>query len=139
MMRFSFLDSREKDVDGIDLNMGCPKEFSLKGGMGAALLTQPLLVQQILTNLVNNLSIPVTCKIRVMPTVNGYLNVSCCNNDIFEYQIEETITLVDLIERTGVKAIAVHGRNKMERPQHSNRVMFIKAITKVAKTPIIAK
>ena len=26
---------------GIDVNMGCPKGFSLKGGMGAALLTQP--------------------------------------------------------------------------------------------------
>lgn len=26
---------------GIDINMGCPKEFSIKGGMGAALLRQP--------------------------------------------------------------------------------------------------
>lgn len=26
---------------GLDVNMGCPKEFSLKGGMGAALLTHP--------------------------------------------------------------------------------------------------
>lgn len=26
---------------GVDVNMGCPKEFSLKGGMGAALLSQP--------------------------------------------------------------------------------------------------
>lgn len=26
---------------GVDINMGCPKEFSLKGGMGAALLSQP--------------------------------------------------------------------------------------------------
>lgn len=31
----------ERDVDAIDVNMGCPKSFSLKGGMGAALLTQP--------------------------------------------------------------------------------------------------
>ena len=29
------------DIDGIDVNMGCPKSFSLKGGMGAALLSQP--------------------------------------------------------------------------------------------------
>ena len=29
------------DIDGLDINMGCPKSFSLKGGMGAALLTQP--------------------------------------------------------------------------------------------------
>ncbi|CAJ0568353.1 unnamed protein product, partial [Mesorhabditis spiculigera] len=29
------------DVAGIDVNMGCPKPFSIAGGMGAALLTQP--------------------------------------------------------------------------------------------------
>ena len=31
----------EKDVAAVDINMGCPKEFSVKGGMGAALLSQP--------------------------------------------------------------------------------------------------
>ncbi|XP_064109697.1 tRNA-dihydrouridine(20) synthase [NAD(P)+]-like [Macrobrachium nipponense] len=31
----------EPYVAGLDVNMGCPKEFSIKGGMGAALLTQP--------------------------------------------------------------------------------------------------
>lgn len=30
-----------EDVAGIDVNMGCPKNFSLKGGMGAALLRVP--------------------------------------------------------------------------------------------------
>lgn len=25
----------------VDVNMGCPKEFSVKGGMGAALLGKP--------------------------------------------------------------------------------------------------
>lgn len=44
-----------------------------------------------------------------------------------------------LIESTGVKAIGVHGRNKVERPQHANRVSFIKEIVKVVKVPIIAK
>ena len=32
---------------GIDVNMGCPKGFSLKGGMGAALLTQPEKVSRV--------------------------------------------------------------------------------------------
>ena len=31
----------ERDVDAFDLNMGCPKSFSVKGGMGAALLRKP--------------------------------------------------------------------------------------------------
>jgi tRNA-dihydrouridine synthase 2 len=44
---FSFSDPRlppqlvMEDVAGIDVNMGCPKNFSLKGGMGAALLRVP--------------------------------------------------------------------------------------------------
>jgi len=44
--------------------MGCPKEFSIKGGMGAALLKQPEKIKEILSLLVKNLAIPVTCKIR---------------------------------------------------------------------------
>uniref|UniRef100_A0A3P9ID60 Dihydrouridine synthase 2 n=1 Tax=Oryzias latipes TaxID=8090 RepID=A0A3P9ID60_ORYLA len=31
----------EMDVAAIDVNMGCPKEYSTKGGMGAALLSDP--------------------------------------------------------------------------------------------------
>ena len=27
------------DVSGVDVNMGCPKDYSVKGGMGAALLS----------------------------------------------------------------------------------------------------
>lgn len=30
-----------RDVNGIDLNMGCPMHFSTQGGMGSALLTKP--------------------------------------------------------------------------------------------------
>lgn len=31
----------ERDVAGIGLNCGCPKAFSIQGGMGAALLSEP--------------------------------------------------------------------------------------------------
>lgn len=54
----------QNDVSGLDINMGCPKEFSIKGGMGAALLTQADKATQILKSLVDNLNIGITCKIR---------------------------------------------------------------------------
>lgn len=54
----------QNDIAALDVNMGCPKEFSIKGGMGAALLSQPDKAVNILKNLVNNLKIAVTCKIR---------------------------------------------------------------------------
>ncbi|KAL1494667.1 hypothetical protein ABEB36_010233 [Hypothenemus hampei] len=110
----------EKDVAGIDINMGCPKEFSLKGGMGAALLMQPEKAQAILTALVKNIEIPVTCKIRVFDSV------------------EQTVSLVKKLESTGIAAIAVHGRTRIERPQHLNRNQTIAAIAQAINIPVIA-
>ena len=55
--------------------MGCPKGFSLKGGMGAALLTQPEKVKAILTALVNAVDISVTCKIRILPKLEDTLKL----------------------------------------------------------------
>ncbi|VDD81716.1 unnamed protein product [Mesocestoides corti] len=108
------------DVAGIDVNMGCPKEYSIKGGMGAALLRKPEKVKAILTNLVRNLRVPVTCKIRILNTV------------------EETLALVRLIESTGVAAIAVHGRKRDERPCHLNHDDVIRAIASTVKIPVLA-
>lgn len=110
----------ENDVAAIDVNMGCPKEYSTKGGMGAALLSNPEKIEKILKTLVNGISKPVTCKIRILPT------------------LEETVNLVKIIERTGVAAIAVHGRKKEERPQHPVHCDFIKAISQAVSVPIIA-
>ncbi|XP_060109688.1 tRNA-dihydrouridine(20) synthase [NAD(P)+]-like [Heteronotia binoei] len=110
----------ENDVAGIDVNMGCPKEYSTKGGMGAALLSDPDKIESILTALVEGVCKPVTCKIRILPS------------------IEETISLVKKIEKTGVAAIAVHGRKKEERPQHRVHCDVIKAISEAVSVPVIA-
>ena len=110
------------DIDGLDVNMGCPKEFSIKGGMGAALLSHPDKVESILSSLVKAVGsrIPVTCKIRILPT------------------IEATLNLVRVIEFTGVEALAVHGRTIKERPNNQNHLDFIQEVVKAAKIPIIA-
>lgn len=110
----------QDDVAGIDVNMGCPKEFSIKGGMGAALLKKPEKVKQILSSLVKAVSIPVTCKIRCLPT------------------LDETIELAKIIEKTGVSALTVHGRTKEERPRHTNRNEFIRKIAESLSIPVIA-
>lgn len=110
----------EPYVAGIDVNMGCPKEFSIKGGMGAALLSQPAKIRAILTTLVKNLSIPVTCKIRILP------------------KLEDTLNLCRLIERCGVAALAVHARTKEERPQHPNNDRVIAEIANLLTIPVIA-
>ena len=42
-----FILTRCNDVAAIDINMGCPKAFSISGGMGAALLTKPELIHDV--------------------------------------------------------------------------------------------
>ncbi|KAI8804646.1 hypothetical protein BJ742DRAFT_823686 [Cladochytrium replicatum] len=88
-----------QDVAGIDVNCGCPKHFSIQGGMGAALLSDPERLCAILEALVKSVPLPISCKIRILDTV------------------ENTLALIHRIEDTGVKAIAVHCRTKQERPQ----------------------
>lgn len=45
---FFFVSSyRCNDVATVDINMGCPKAFSIQGGMGAALLSKPELIQDV--------------------------------------------------------------------------------------------
>ena len=60
-----------KDVGAIDVNMGCPKDFSLRRGMGAALLTRPDRVSDILKALRRNLpeEVKLTAKIRLLDDV----------------------------------------------------------------------
>ncbi|KFV18419.1 tRNA-dihydrouridine(20) synthase [NAD(P)+]-like, partial [Tauraco erythrolophus] len=110
----------ESDVAGIDVNMGCPKEYSTKASMGAALLSDPDKIESILTALVKGICKPVTCKIRILPSV------------------EDTVNLVKRIEKTGIAAIAVHGRKKEERPQHPVHCDVIKAISEAVSIPVIA-
>ena len=89
------------DVRAIDVNMGCPVKFSLQGGMGSALLTQPEKVRDILTTLVRNLGgKPVTCKIRLLESP------------------AETLQLCRTIAECGVAALAVHARRRHDRPRH---------------------
>ena len=52
--------------------MGCTKDYSIKGNMGAALLTQPQLIKSILDKLIAVCTKPVTCKIRILDSVSSY-------------------------------------------------------------------
>ncbi|PLW11755.1 hypothetical protein PCANC_21183 [Puccinia coronata f. sp. avenae] len=86
------------DVSGIDLNCGCPKDFSLKGGMGAALLKEPDKLCGILVHLVQNLpSHPISVKIRLLPSQ------------------EDTLSLIRKICGTGVSCLTVHCRTQPMR------------------------
>ncbi|KAK5974750.1 tRNA-dihydrouridine synthase [Trichostrongylus colubriformis] len=109
------------DVAAIDVNMGCPKSFSIHCGMGAALLTQVDKVKEILTSLVTVSQVPVSCKIRVLDDPSNTLN------------------LVREIEKCGVAALGVHGRRRDERDPHPCRINEIREVARTVSIPVIAK
>lgn len=110
----------KNDVAAIDVNMGCPKEFSVKGGMGSALLCDPDRAVSIMKTLVEGLECPVTCKVRVLQDP------------------DETVKFCQRLADTGIAAIAIHGRRKEERPQHPNHDDIIRLVAKNLSIPVIA-
>jgi tRNA-dihydrouridine synthase 2 len=89
----------QDDVAGIDLNCGCPKPFSTHAGMGAALLSTPDLLCDILRALRAALPprISLSAKIRLLPNQ------------------ADTLKLVEQIIGTGVNALTVHCRTRNQR------------------------
>jgi len=81
------------DVAGVDLNCGCPKHFSIQGGMGAALLKDIPRLEKILRALVEEVGkvydIGISCKIRLLATD------------------EETHDMVRRLCRTGIVGLTV--------------------------------
>lgn len=57
----------------VDMNLGCPQQCARKGGYGAFLMSEPELVCAIVAALHRELSVPVTCKIRIYPPEEGGL------------------------------------------------------------------
>eukprot|EP00753_Platysulcus_tardus_P008989 PLAT175.2.p1 GENE.PLAT175.2~~PLAT175.2.p1 ORF type:complete len:303 (+),score=106.00 PLAT175.2:458-1366(+) len=77
--------------------MGCPKKFSLSGGMGAALLKKPELAADIISTLRRNLNIIVSAKVRLLDTP------------------AETVELLRRLEAAGAQALSVHARKAGEK------------------------
>ncbi|VDN28946.1 unnamed protein product [Gongylonema pulchrum] len=100
--------------------MGCPKQFSLAGGMGAALLSKPEKAKEIVEACVASSTIPISCKIRVLD------------------KREDTLEFVKMLERCGISAIGIHGRRRDERQGDANRVDEIREIARAVSLPIIA-
>lgn len=116
----------EKDVAGIDLNCGCPKKFSVVGGMGSALLENPDLLKKILTALVESCTVPVTCKIRLLEAKDGKTSV------------ERTTELLKMIESTKVSAVAIHCRFIPQRPREPAHWDILKQLAGSVNIPVIA-
>ncbi len=82
----------------IDVNMGCPVPKIVNNGEGSALMKNPILVGQIVSEMVKATKLPVTIKIR-----SG-----------FDAEHINAPEIAKIAEESGAAAVAVHGRTRQQ-------------------------
>lgn len=95
-------------VSEVNVNMGCPKSFSVKGGMGAALLSKPEIACEIIKDLRASLpaDFPLTCKIRLIGETSKPSEV-----------ITRTSEFIQGLVNAGADAVTLHMRTVPMRPR----------------------
>jgi tRNA-dihydrouridine synthase 1 len=90
-----FVHARSHQAPGVDLNLGCPQRIASRSGYGAFLMAFPDTVEKVVRTMSEGLQVPVTCKIRVLPSV------------------AETVRFAQMLQRAGCQLLTVHGRTKV--------------------------
>lgn len=112
----------EPYVDGVDINLGCPQRIAKKGRYGSFLMNDIPLVESMVRKLADNLSVPVTVKIRRFP------------------DLQETVEYAARLEKAGASLVAVHGRTREEKRAKSSMACWetIAAVKKALHVPVLA-
>jgi len=106
----------------IDINMGCPvPKIAIKSQAGAALMKNPELIKEIVTSVVEAVSVPVTVKLRSGWDENS-INV---------------VEVAKICEEAGASAIAVHPRTRKQGYAGLSNWDHIKAVKEVVNVPVI--
>ena len=84
--------------DAIDLNLGCPQGIAKRGHYGAFLMEELPLLSSIVSTLVKNCSVPITCKTR-----------------IYKNDFQRSIRLCETLVAAGASMLTIHGRSREEK------------------------
>lgn len=108
--------------DAVDINLGCPQRIAKRGNYGSFLMDQLPLVEKLVRKLAQNLSIPVTCKIRVFSS------------------LEATLAYARMLEAAGCCVLAVHGRTREQKDNTATRADWdkIRAVKQALQIPVLA-
>jgi len=107
--------------DMIDINMGCPARKVCGSESGAFLLRDPILINKITTEVVKNVKIPVSAKIRT-----GWDDNSKNYRDV-----------VKALEDGGISMITVHGRTRLQQYTGYADWEIIEEISSISSVPVI--
>jgi tRNA-dihydrouridine synthase 1 len=87
--------------DAVDLNLGCPQGIAKRGSYGAFLQEDQDLVYRLINRLHQNLSVPVTAKMRILETK------------------EKTLEYAKIILSAGASILTVHGRQRHQKGHYA--------------------
>lgn len=121
VVKAAIMIDKRSDCDIIDLNMGCPVKKVLKSGSGSYLLKDVSYLEKMVKSVVDNVSKPVTVKIRI-----GW-----------DHNSINHIEIAKAVQRAGASAICVHGRTKSDFYGGKVNLQAIKEVKENVSIPVI--
>ena len=112
---------KETKCDIIDINMGCPVKKVTTTGAGSALLKNPNLVYELVKAVCDNVTKPVTVKIRAGW---DHKSINCAE-------------VAKMAEAAGASMITIHGRTKSDLYSGKVNLDYIKMVKEAVSIPVI--